>query len=419
MPHTQKNKIEALIQKGVHIPCPESVEIGKDVQIERISGINVTIHTGCKIYGAKTLILSGTTIGEETPTTVKNCLMGSAVRLKGGYFESAVFLDHAEMGSGAHVRQGTILEEYASGAHTVGLKQTILFPFVTLGSLINFCDCLMSGGTSRKNHSEVGSSYIHFNYTPNQDKATPSLIGDVPNGVMLNQPPIFLGGQGGLVGPCRIAYGTIIAAGSVYRRDIPKPNQLVMDGAMRHASISFNKELYQNINRILENNIIYMGNLIALAHWYYYIRRLWANDPMKVALNDGLLETLQSGLDERIKQIKLFSEKMPQSIDEYKKMMSSPDRHPSILDAKQALYDRCDALTAFCKNAFPPSSLTIDDQFFAAMDCAKKESYVESITSLDELTRKKGSLWLQSIVDAIYQGAYKIIPECQPGNKHG
>jgi len=116
------------------------------------------------------------------------------------------------MGSGSHVRDGTILEEQASVAHTVALKQTILFPFVTLGSLINFCDCFMSGGTDRKNHSEVGSSYIHFNFTPNQDKATASLIGDVPNGVMLNKNPIFLGGQGGLIGPCRLTFGTIIAA---------------------------------------------------------------------------------------------------------------------------------------------------------------------------------------------------------------
>ena len=80
----------------------------------------------------------------------------------------------------------------------------------------------MSGGTDGKNHSEVGSSYIHFNYTPNQDKATPSLIGDVPAGVMLNQPPIFLGGQGGLVGPVRIGHGTVIAAGTIYRKDCPE-----------------------------------------------------------------------------------------------------------------------------------------------------------------------------------------------------
>ena len=112
-------------------------------------------------------------------------------------------------------------------------KHTILFPFVTLGSLINFCDCLMAGGTSRKNHSEVGSSYIHFNFTPNQDKVTASLIGDVPKGVMLNQPPIFLGGQGGLVGPCRLAYGTTVAAGTIVRKDELRPGRLLYGGCAR------------------------------------------------------------------------------------------------------------------------------------------------------------------------------------------
>ncbi len=53
------------------------------------------------------------------------------------------------MGLGAEVREGCLLEEETSGAHAVGLKQTILFPFVTLGSLVNFCDCLMAGGTGR------------------------------------------------------------------------------------------------------------------------------------------------------------------------------------------------------------------------------------------------------------------------------
>jgi len=114
----------------------------------------------------------------------------------------------------------------------VGLKQTILFPFVTLGSLVNFCDCLMAGGTSKKDHSEVGSSYIHFNYTPEQDKATPSLIGDVPQGVMVNRPPIFLGGQGGAVGPVRIGYGTVVKAGTILRKDVAG-GKLVGGGTLR------------------------------------------------------------------------------------------------------------------------------------------------------------------------------------------
>jgi UDP-N-acetylglucosamine/UDP-N-acetylgalactosamine diphosphorylase len=416
---TQQKMIEALINKGVRIPCPESVEIGSDVHIDRISGENVTLHASSKIYGDKTLILPGVTIGEEAPATIKNCFLGPNVRLKGGFFDGAVFLDHAEMGSGAHVRKGTILEEYASGAHTVGLKQTILLPFVTLGSLINFCDCLMAGGTSRKDHSEVGSSYIHFNYTPNQDKATPSLIGDIPNGVMLNQSPIFLGGQGGLVGPCRIAYGSIIAAGSIYRRDIFKQDQLVMDGAMRHASISFTKGLYQTINRIVDNNVIYIANLIALAHWYYYIRRLWANNPMTAALYDGLMTTLKSGIDERIKQMKRFSEKMPDSINEYKKMMSSPEKNMPMINAKQAVYDRWDEVAYGFQSAFPPSSLVIDESFISSVDRLKNDSYIDSIKSLDKATQHQGTQWLQNIVDTMYKDASDILPECKLGNKNG
>ena len=37
------------------------------------------------------------------------------------------------MGSAAHIRPGTLLEEEAGGAHAVGLKQTIFLPFVTAG----------------------------------------------------------------------------------------------------------------------------------------------------------------------------------------------------------------------------------------------------------------------------------------------
>ncbi len=209
--------VERLLARGVRMPNPFSVDVGEEVDPERISTNGVVLYTGTKISGAKTLISSGAKLGCEAPVTVADCRLGRGVELKGGFFKSSVFLDQANMGSGAQVREGCLLEEEANGSHTVGLKQTILFPFVTLGSLINFCDAFLAGGTSRKDHSEVGSSYIHFNYTPNQDKATASLLGDVPRGVMLREPPIFLGGQGGLVGPARIGFGTVIAAGSVWR----------------------------------------------------------------------------------------------------------------------------------------------------------------------------------------------------------
>src|SRR5512135_784244 len=222
------DKVMQLINKGVDIPNPLTIDLGDEVNIDHISGKGVRIYPGCRIYGKQTVISTGSRIGHEGPVTIDDCQLGPGVELKGGYFNKSVFLEKANMGLGAQVREGCILEEEANGAHCVGIKQTILFPFVTLGSLINFCDCLMAGGTSRRDHSEVGSSYIHFNFTPDGDITTASLIGDVPRGVMLNNPPIFLGGQGGMVGPLRMGYGNVVAAGSVLRADVDMENKLIL-----------------------------------------------------------------------------------------------------------------------------------------------------------------------------------------------
>ena len=221
-------KIIELMNKGVDIPNPLTLDIGDEVRTENISGNGVKIYPGCRIYGKATVIAQGAKIGAEGPVTIDNCQVGPMAELKGGYFKGSVFLAKANMGLGAHVREACILEEEANGAHCVGLKQTILFPFVTLGSLINFCDCLMAGGKSRKDHSEVGSSYIHFNFTPDGNKTTPSLLGDVPRGVMLNQPAIFLGGQGGMVGPLRLGYGNVSVAGTILRNDTLEDRKMII-----------------------------------------------------------------------------------------------------------------------------------------------------------------------------------------------
>src|SRR5512137_1854447 len=266
-------KITALLDKGVSIPCPSTVVIGDEVKTERICAKGTVLYPGCRLAGAKTLIGPGAKIGFESPVTLLDCRLGAEVELKGGFFTGSVFLARSSMGSGAQVRECCLIEEEASGAHTVGLKQTILFPFVTLGSLINFCDCFMAGGTSRKNHSEVGSSYIHFNYTPNQDKATPSLISDVPKGVMVNQPPIFLGGQGGIVGPAVIGYGTVIAAGTDCRKDCPEGSKLLIGENNAFTEKTFHMCFYGSINRRVYNNILYLANLLALRQWYIHIRQ--------------------------------------------------------------------------------------------------------------------------------------------------
>jgi len=303
--------ITSLVRKGVNLPDPDSVYVSDDVDPERISGENVTIFPGSRIIGRRTLIMAGTTIGHESPVTLDNTIVGKNCRLNGGFFHGAVLAGSNQFGSGAHVREGTILEEEACAAHTVGLKQTILFPFVTLGSLINFCDCFMAGGTSRKDHSEVGSSFVHFNYTPNQDKATPSMMGDVHRGVMLESRPIFLGGQGGIAGPVRIAYGCITAAGSIIRKNELRENRLMFgSGASKEISLARQPHVYRNIDHIFNNNVHYIAGLIALKFWYRHVRPLFACDYFSDELIKGMQANLDSCLKERIKRFRIFCEKL-------------------------------------------------------------------------------------------------------------
>lgn len=302
------DKVRQLLKQGVRIPNPESVEIGQEVDLDRIQGHHITIHAGCKIFGSATLIMDHATLGYEAPVTVDNCQIGPEVQLKGGFFKDAVFLQQASASYGAHVREGTIFEEQANIAHTVGLKQTILFPFVTLGSLINFCDCLMAGGTSRKDHAEVGSGYIHFNFTPwgkRGDKATPSLIGDVPRGVFLRERRIFLGGTGGLVGPAEVGYGAVAGAGQVVRNGIKEGRLVIQQVRALDRPVEMNR--LDPITPRANRNVRYIANLFALCAWYRQVRLPQAPEARRPVIS-AAARLIDDCIDERIKQLGRFIE---------------------------------------------------------------------------------------------------------------
>jgi bifunctional UDP-N-acetylglucosamine pyrophosphorylase / glucosamine-1-phosphate N-acetyltransferase len=407
-PDKGKERLKRLMEKGVRIPCPEGVELGDDVSLERISGDNVVIHSGCKIYGAETLIMPGVRLGYEAPATVKNCQIGRDVQLKGGVFEGSTFLAKASMGSGAQVREACLLEEGVRCAHTVGLKQTILFPYVTLGSLINFCDCFMAGGTDEKNHSEVGSSYIHFNYTPNQDKATASLIGDVPRGVMMNQPPIFLGGQGGIVGPVILTYGTVVAAGTIARKDMLIEKHMLLGSPALPRIIPFQQGQYLNIKRIIRLNINYIANILALRRWYMDIRSIFMDgDAMEKALHKGALDKVNAAIKERIRQLAGVA------IKAYG-FMETGGHTKAALMIKEEFFNRWQDIEGLLKEAEEyegdPAKITRFAETIHKNIGPHEKDYISVIKGLDEQASAAGASWLQGIVDDISERALALIP---------
>ncbi|MGK2308788.1 UDP-N-acetylglucosamine pyrophosphorylase [Cutibacterium sp. V970] len=375
-------KVATLIDKGARIPNPLTVDIDDDVDVDNISGDGVVIGPGCRIRGRRTVISAGCVLGDEAPMTIQDCQLGTGVKLKGGFAQDAVFLAGSNMGSGAHVRAGTILEEEAGGAHTVGLKQTVLMPFVTLGSLINFCDVLMAGGTSRSNHSEVGSSYIHFNFTPDGDKTTASLFGDVPHGVLLNQHPIFLGGQGGTVGPVVTGFGTVVGAGSILRDDITDDDQLVLTPPPAGRQRPVTPASYAKLDRIIAHNVTYLGNLSALQAWYHQIRRLFmSRDRLSGLVWQGALDNLTSARKERVKRLKSLIGKVQPT------------------DAGRAqLVENGEAFLTSLNAVDSPAPAEVVRRCGAAANAGAE--YLDVVQALDETARDQVVAWLTGVVTA-------------------
>ncbi len=393
-----------LIDKGVSILLPESVYISSEVDPELVSADQVILYPGTRITGSDTVIMKGAIVGEEGPVTIENCQVGENCRLKAGFFQHSVFVKDNQVGSGAHVRKGCILEEQSGAAHCVGLKQTLLFPFVILGSQINFCDCLMAGGTSRKNHSEVGSSFIHFNFTPNQDKATASLIGNVTKGVMLDQPPIFLGGQGGLVGPLRIGFGCVTAAGSIIRKDELRAGRLVFGGSFKDMSMPAKSGVYTQARRIFNNNIHYLSALVCLKAWYRHIRSLFVTDMPSRKLWEGMNRNLDFCFQERIRCLEAFAEKV---VISRQILASAGSPGSSAINDHDRVISVCPAACRKIEDSFNEVQTQLSklqEKFIKAVEQGINrhgKDYIKVIQGLDKPAVIDGVNWLQSIDDRV------------------
>jgi len=389
-----------LIEKGVKLLASASIYVAEDVDVERIHPGTV-IYPGCRLSGSELSIGPDCVIGSESPATLRNVQLGRGVAVAGGFLDGTTLLDGVIAGDGFHSRPGTLMEEYSRVGHSVGVKQTILMPYAALGSLVNFCDVLMAGGTGVSNHSEVGSSYVHFNFTPHQDKATASLLGDVPRGVLLNQAPVFLGGQGGLVGPRQIAFGTVVSAGFILRSHVLEPNLLVT-GALGTSGLrkrAYNPVCYGRVEDVLETCRLYLGNVLALRAWYAHVRApLMVRTPWGAACLAGAQKRLIEIWAERLLRLDELATKLRASVD------ASGDRAGSLVFAAQrGFVERWpaerDILTMMIAQKFAPSREA--EAAINRIAGVHSDDYIAAVRQLSGAEQAALTDWLDSIVTAV------------------
>jgi bifunctional UDP-N-acetylglucosamine pyrophosphorylase / glucosamine-1-phosphate N-acetyltransferase len=400
-------RLRELMARGARVPRPDSVVIGPEVKLAQIVARGLVLHPGVKIGGERTIILEGTELGYEEPVTLDNAVLGRRVKVQGGFVKDAVLLDGCEARQGFHGREGCLLEEDSYFAHNVGLKMTIVFPFVVLGSLINFCDCLLAGGTSRKHHSEVGSGFIHFNFSPRGDKATPSMFGDIPRGVMLDQAPIFLGGLAGVVGPTRIGYGTVLAAGGVYRADYEQ-DLLVLGERRRDGSTAFRPRALGAIRGKVSKNVHYVAELAALWAWYRHVRRrLAGDDPLSQAVIDAGLSVVEANIDERLKQIDRFSDLVRECLPE----AGGGDAKAALAGEWREFVERWPACRPILKDYRSiEGNGELRERFCGRLGTAAT-SYTAAIQALAPDDRRLGTQWLRSIATDLVARCQTTLPQ--------
>jgi acetyltransferase-like isoleucine patch superfamily enzyme len=363
-----ETRLAHLASKGVIIPDVRQVFVGPEVDLESIQP-GTQLFPGVRILGKNSVLGHNAIVGSEGPATLDNVALDDHAEIASGYVTNTVLLRGARIGSNGHVRACTILEEEASTAHAVGLKQSVLMSFATLGSLINFCDAIVAGGTSRSDHTEIGSGSINFNFTPwgeRGDKATPTLLGTVYDGALLDNDRIFLGGLSGVVGPTQISFGAVTAAGQIIRQDV-KPNTLLstvprkIEGSINIRSRVFSERKYQH-------NLNFTSNLFALREWYSQVRLPRLPNMQRLSYKKNIVGFAITLIDQMI------SERLTR-LSEY--------------------------LRAFDRTAPTPNVTRLPCPM--DLDKGSNVDHIEWVRLLDDADKRKLKRWLKQVGESIWQ----------------
>ena len=295
-----RERVAALRRAGVVVWGPERVFIGPEVAIDRIEPGAVLINA--VIRGPATAIGAKSQIGVSGTSLLVNSQVGREVELGAGNYQNTTLFDRVKIRGFAEMRKGTVLEEEAEVGHNVGLKHTFFTAGVVAGSCINFCDVLVSGGSSRHDHSEIGSGAVHFNFDPHGDKFG-SLVGNA-TGLLLRARRIFIGGNGGIVAPVHISFGAVIAAGSFVRQDVEESRMYIGDSEPYPSknAITFDPDIYYNLRRKFLRTAELCGNLHALEMWYQNIRVPFARGLERV-LCESATRNIRIHIEHRAKEL--------------------------------------------------------------------------------------------------------------------
>jgi len=414
-------QLRVFTERGVKIPDLSSVKIAKEIKPQKILPGSI-IYPFARIMGLKTQILSGakigvfgpttlqdswigenTVVGNLGPVTLNSVVVGPGSILGSGVAEKSVFLgkesskNEFSTGYGFRIRNGSLYEEDASSAQHTDTKMTILFPWATLGSNINFCDALLAGGTGSDMgfFSEVGSGTIHFNFSIRGDKPTASLFGDVTHGVFLDKERLFIGGNNSLIGPIKAEFGAMTSAEARIKGSIS--SGLNFGESLSSGKINYDPKIFFGVLEIVKKQINVISELVALFNWYKQIRiSCVAQSDQKKFLYDSGMKIVEKNFQERLLQLNLYIDRVENS----QKLISNSGKitkkeiaeQKSLLENWSKIQKRLKKLTDF----EIPAPLLLKNNI-RELQAEGTLDYTKIIKKLSREGKESGEKWLSLI----------------------
>lgn len=193
----RNNIISEQIKKGVAIPFPQNVFIGKDVKLE--SGC--VILSGCILTG-KTIVESGCLIGPDT--SLHNTSVGKDTELDNVQSEDSEIGEGGRIGPFVHIRPNSKIAPFVHLGNFVEVKNS------TIGSKTSVSHLTYVGDSDVGEGVNFGCGCVTVNFTGKEKFRT--TIGN----------HAFIGCNTNLVAPVTVGDYGYTAAGSTITDDVPE-----------------------------------------------------------------------------------------------------------------------------------------------------------------------------------------------------
>jgi len=205
----------------------------------------------------------------------------------------------------------------------------------------------------------------------------------------------------------RMGYGNIVTAGTILSNDVIRDNKLIIGKTHRGRIIDFIPRSYPRISRVVENNIIYLANLMALEQWYIHVRHLFfRRQEFGELIYNGVLDKIILAKEERIKQLTAMANNIAGSLEKKESGVSK--------SGKRAF---CDNIThvaeLFNSEVISKTGVDLRNRFLDGFHAHSKDhggNYIDVVQSLAGSISQQGTRWLDRIINALCLRAKEILP---------